>query len=331
MNETMNLSAPETEPGIFAELRAACAEVTRRASWVRIDNVKLDRLAQQLCARRARPDFKAPAPTKLRSDKLTLAYVLTMNAINFGSGWFPHLHKPDGRSGYLTLSSALHRHFQEHGAWRADQLEALGPEELARIFGQELAPPVDELMGHYAAALNELGAFLRREHGGRFEGPIQAAEGSAERLVSVFAQLPHYQDVSLYQGFEVPFYKRVQILAFDLADALSGRGAGRFGDLDRLTLFADNLVPHVLRVLGVLVYDLKLQSAIRAERLLPHGSEQEVEIRAVALHAVELLADSCARRGFQALPSRLDMLLWWRGQQRKFKAQARHRTRCTFY
>lgn len=321
----------ESEPGIFTELRVACAEVARRASWVRIDSARLDRLAQQLCAQRSRPDFKEPAPPKLPGEKRTLAYVLTMNAINFGSGWFPHLDKPGGRSGYLTLSSALHRHFQEHGAWSAEELAALGPEELARIFGQELAPPVDELMGHYAGALNELGAFLRGEHGGRMEGPIMAARESAERLVSVFAQLPHYRDVSHYQGFEVPFYKRVQILAFDLATAFNGRGYGRFGDLARLTLFADNLVPHVLRVLGVLVYDLKLLSAIRAERLLPHGSEEEVEIRAVALHAVELLADSCARRGFQVLPARLDMLLWWRGQQPKFKAQARHRTRCTFY
>ncbi len=40
--------------------------------------------------------------------------------------------------------------------------------------------------------------------------------------------------------------------AADLAAAFRGQGPGRFRDLDRLTLFADNLVPHVLRREGVL-------------------------------------------------------------------------------
>ena len=39
------------------------------------------------------------------------------------------------------------------------------------------------------------------------------------------------------------FYKRAQIVASDLALA----GVAEFDDLDRLTIFADNLVPHVLR------------------------------------------------------------------------------------
>ena len=47
------------------------------------------------------------------------------------------------------------------------------------------------------------------------------------------------------------FWKRAQILPNDLALA----GVAHFADLDRLTIFADNLVPHVLRIDGVLVYE----------------------------------------------------------------------------
>ncbi len=47
------------------------------------------------------------------------------------------------------------------------------------------------------------------------------------------------------------FYKRAQITPSDLALA----GVAEFDDLDRLTIFADNLVPHVLRVDGVLRYE----------------------------------------------------------------------------
>ncbi len=40
-------------------------------------------------------------------------------------------------------------------------------------------------------------------------------------------------------------------------------GVAEFGDLDRLTIFADNLVPHVLRCDGVLVYDERAGSPDR--------------------------------------------------------------------
>ena len=83
----------------------------------------------------------------------------------------------------------------------------------------------------------------------------------------------------------VPFFKRAQIAAADLALA----GLAPAEDLDRLTLFADNLVPHVLRLDGVLEFDDDLVARIDAEELLEHDSPEEVEIRACALHAVELL------------------------------------------
>ena len=71
-------------------------------------------------------------------------------------------------------------------------------------------------------------------------------------------------------------------------------GVAQFADLDRLTIFADNLVPHVLRVDGVLRYEPGLAALIDSERLLPAG-EAEREIRAYALH-MRLIAELAARR-----------------------------------
>ena len=48
-------------------------------------------------------------------------------------------------------------------------------------------------------------------------------------------------------------------------------GVAEFHDLDRLTIFADNLVPHVLRVDGVLRYDPALAARIDAGELIPPG------------------------------------------------------------
>jgi hypothetical protein len=131
----------------------------------------------------------------------------------------------------------------------------------------------------------------------------------------------------------VPFLKRAQIAAADLARA----GVARFHDLDRLTMFADNLVPHVLRLDGVLTFDPTLTARIERGELIEHGSPSEVEIRACALHAVELIVAAhrdregtrAARAGRRAMD--VDQLLWLRGQAPRYKALPRHRSRCTAY
>src|SRR5439155_24910842 len=137
-----------------------------------------------------------------------------------------------------------------------------------------------------------------------------AAGNSAAQLVSLLAEMPLYRDEADYHGLAVPFYKRAQLTAADLAR----HGLARFDDIDRLTLFADNLVPHVLRVDGVLRYDEALAARIDAEELLVPGGDEEIEIRACAVHAVELLAE---RTGLN--PMTLDERLWWRGQQPRYK------------
>jgi hypothetical protein len=320
----------EVEP-IFARLREAAAEVTRRARHVRIDSEALEELAGVLARERPAQPSLDPGQRGLASEASTIAFVVTLNAINFGSGWFPHLRKRGGLSGYLTIAGALRERFEREGPWTAAELERISAEDCARLFGQTLEPPVSELMELFARALRDLGAFLAREHRGRFAGPIEEAGGSAEQLVRTLARMPLYRDVARYEGFEVPFYKRAQITCSDLAEALRGDGLGRFRDIEELTLFADNLVPHVLRSLGVLLYSPDLAKRIDAEELIGSGSEEEVEIRAVALHAVERLAGSCARRGWRAPPRRLDHLLWSRGQSPRVKARPRHRTRCPYY
>jgi hypothetical protein len=92
-------------------------------------------------------------------------------------------------------------------------------------------------------------------------------------------------------------------------------------------MFADNLVPHVLRLDGVLSFDPRLVERIEREELIEHHSSEEIEIRACALHAVELIV--AARRDTYA--AAVDQLLWLRGGQPRYKAVPRHRSRCTAY
>jgi hypothetical protein len=176
------------------------------------------------------------------------------------------------------------------------------------VLGQD---PDHELMGLYTEALHDLGRFLGAR---RALDLVAEADGSAERLASLLAAgMPFFDDVG--------FWKRAQIAPNDLALA----DVAEFGDLDRLTIFADNLVPHVLRVDGVLVYEPSLAARIDAGELLPPGDEER-EIRGCAVHACELLSE---RLG---MPARLvDVALWTKGQAPRYKSVPRHRTRSVFY
>ena len=149
--------------------------------------------------------------------------------------------------------------------------------------------------------------------------------------MALLAEMPFYRDVSSHDGQEIPFYKRAQITAADLHRAFGDAGPGRFTDLDQLTLFADNLVPHVLRQAGVLVYEPGLSARIDAGELLEPGSPEEVEIRASAVHAVESMVEELAAAGIPLPARELDTRLWGRGQLPRSKAQPRHRARCVYY
>jgi Queuosine salvage protein len=248
------------------------------------------------------------------------AFWLTLDAINFGSGWFPTLRKPGGRSGYFTIATALTERFTAKGSWRAAALAEIEAKEIAATLGQD---PDHELMGLFAASLNDLGGHVSAEYGGRFSDVVDAAGSSAVALVGILDTWDSFADTSSYDGITVPFLKRAQIAAADLCRA----GVAAFRDLDRLTMFADNLVPHVLRLDGLLSYDDALLARIEAGELLEHGSPEEVEIRACALHAVALIA--AERAG--AREADIDSLLWHRGQEPRYKAVPRHRSRCTAY
>lgn len=313
-------------------VRSAAAEVAKRATAVRIDPAALGVLAARLSREApAAPDYDV-AHHHRGAPASTLAFNITLDSINFGSGYFPLLRKPEGLSGYFTVASGLKRRFDARGPWSAGELRALETYEVAEVLAQDLdVPEVNELMGLFAEALRDLGDWLERRFAGRFEGPVEEARGSAERLAELLAEMPFYQDVSRYGDLEVPFFKRAQIVPSDLALAFAGTGHGRFDDLARLTIFADNLVPHVLRCEGVLVYEAALAARIDAGEPLAQGSPEEVEIRACAVHAVEGLVTAIREKGGSACARDLDQILWTRGQAPAIKARPRHRARCIYY
>ena len=296
------------------EVRAACAAVAAEATFVRVVEDAVEAYARNLpAASPPVPDLAPVAPEEERA-----AFSLQLNAVNFGSGWFPTLRKPAGLSGFRTVEAGL----RARGPWRAQELTRVDAAAAAAVFGRQ--DPGHKLMGLFAAALRELGGVVDADHGGSFLALARAGARSAVALVERLAAMPTWADVSSYRGRRVPFYKRAQLAAADL----HLQGIAPADDLSALTLFADNLVPHVLRLDGVLWFDPELVERIDRGELLEHGSPEEVEIRACAVHAVELLA---AAHPEGADAASLDNALWNRGADARYKARPRHRARTTAY
>ena len=317
---------------LFEQIRKTCRDVAARASWVHIDFDRIPAYAATLPVQSAISTELDPRCHYLGKEEKTVSFLLTLDTINFGSGYFPHLHKRPGMSGYFSIASSLNDVYNNQGYLSAKELDNITVKKCTRIFGQDPANNIiQELMQHFATALKDLGRYLLDCFDGEFIALVEAAEGSAGRLVQLLKKMPYFNDVGRYDGIEVPFYKRAQITAADLKVAFKGRRWGQFNDLDHLTIFADNLVPHVLRMDGVLIYEKSLIDRIAAGTLIPAGSAEEVEIRACALHAVELLKKEILESEQIVNSPQLDYLLWNRGQQPHYKAVPRHRTRCVFY
>jgi hypothetical protein len=324
------MAPPDSAP--FDEIRAATAWVAERSRLVRIDDARLRAYASELPADEIANPVLDPTAHVLDGGGATVAYFVVLDAINFGSGWFPVLRKRPGCSGYFTVARALTDEFRRKGVPSAACLESLDAARCAAIFGQDPGnAEVMELMALFARALNDLGALLNRSFGGGFEALVASAERSAARLVRILGEMPLYRDVSMYCGKMVPFFKRAQLTCADLWLAFGGAGPGAFDDIDVLTIFADNLVPHVLRIDGVLVYDRDLLRRIDAGELIAPQSAEEIEIRACAVAAVERLVVELAKAGRPTSARRLDYWLWNRGGRPEFKAVPRHRSRTAFY
>ena len=132
------------------EVREAAAFVAEHAGSVAIDETRLRTVAEDLVPL-LRKGLTLDATYFYRGDpKATLAYVVTLNAVNFGSGWWPHLVKIPGQSGSITMMSRLRDRFSSAGPLSAEELATITVPQCAELFGQPLRSPIDDLMAHFA-------------------------------------------------------------------------------------------------------------------------------------------------------------------------------------
>jgi hypothetical protein len=316
---------------IFDTIRDGYKFVAARASHV---SIREDRLkAYALSIPSVAPDNTLDDHHHFTStDPETLAaYVLTLESVNFGSGFedaliaegWPRI----DNSIYYTIAVALKQSFETYGPWNAEILRRVSVEDMHNVFLLPRGRMGRALAAMFALSMNEMGEMLVEHYDGSFLKLIESAHGRAAGLVSLLARLPAFADIANYHGRDIPIMKRAQHGCASLNVAFGRIGRPLFGDIERLTIFADNGIPMVLRVDGVLEVTPDLERKIETGAFLTAGSEEEIELRACAAEAMERLA---AIKGVPVLD--LDYQIWHRSvEDPRYKQAKPHRTISRYY
>ena len=318
------------------EVLETAKSVAEKSRHVQIDHDALKRFSHELAkSRHPLPTWDAEHHFRGEEEEMA-AYLLVVDTINF-CFWPPHgeekweiLYRGKTYSGYYGLSLSLKKALESKiPLTEASFLASLTSKQLRNVLA---GTGVLQLMEERLRNLQELGRVLVDKYEGRASELVAASRGSAIKLVRMLAaDLFSFRDQATYQRKKVCFYKRAQLFAADLHAALGGKGLGGFRDMEELTAFADYKLPQVLRHVGVFAYAPGLAKKVDRLIQLDPGSEEEVEIRANTIWAVELIRQEMKLLGKEVTASGIDWLLWNLGQDDRFRAKPYHRTVTMFY
>lgn len=249
-------------------------------------------------------------------------YIFIIDALNFC--FWPHTWE------YSDLGTSLKNILlKDKNAFKPANLIKITFEDFKRDFFLGIDFP---LLQERHRIIQEVAHECIKSFGGEFSNIVKKANNSAQELVEIITKtFRNLQDHAIYDGEQTFFYKRAQILVADLWGAFKGESYGQFSDISKLTMFADYRVPQILLHLNVLEYSEDLKKKIADKVVLPHGGQEEVEIRANTVTAVEVLKAELAKINVLYNSVQIDWLLWQMGELEKDNILTHHRTLSIFY
>ncbi|KAH7336365.1 hypothetical protein BKA65DRAFT_402638 [Rhexocercosporidium sp. MPI-PUGE-AT-0058] len=281
-------------------------------------------------------------------DESTVAFIFTMDLLNF-SFWsekddeerFAIEYKGKKWTGYWSLVAALQRALEEDIPITSSdfwQNEDECTEEVLKHVFRSCTEEEIPLLKERLACLREAGQILYEKYQCSFTNCITAANHSAAALVNLLADnFNCFNDVVRFENRKsVRLLKRAQICVADIWAAFEGEGFGEFGDIDKITMFADYRVPQILNTLGCLWYSPLLDHAVRQKRVIESGHTWEIQMRGCSIWCVELIRREILRNHPDAKINAIliDFFLYDTMKEREVAGQdeiPHHRTRSIWY
>ncbi|XP_067935873.1 queuosine 5'-phosphate N-glycosylase/hydrolase-like [Watersipora subatra] len=290
--------------------------------------------------------WKAHALNPKTCDDRAVNWIFLVDALNF-SFWssdsdkkYCVSYKGKTYTGYWSMCAAINRAIDEGiPITSALYCKELSLKEARRVFRSDSETDLP-MLEQRVKVMNDIGTVLLSKYDGKFTNCILQAVGNAQMLLaSVVKSFPCFKDEGVFNGKNVSFYKRAQILVADIWACFEGNGLGNFSDIDSITMFADYRIPQTLVYFGVMRYENELLELLEADHLFENGDLMEMEIRGVSVWAVELLV----KRMKELLKENsieikinailLDHFLW--DYRREHEAETKHipfhKVRCIYY
>ena len=267
------------------------------------------------------------------SDKEKLHFLLIFNAISFSYWEEPKWmieYKGEKFDGTWGMVASIGRAIEnKKPILNPNYLKDISEKELREILKGDITIPLFESR---LKILREIGCILIRNFNGNFENLIKLSNGDALKLLNLLlAHFPSFNDFSPYKGKTIYFHKRAQLLISDIYQMFGGKGYGKLGNLDKITACADYKLPMVLRKLGILEYSKELMDKVDKKIEIIKNSEEEVEIRANTIWAVEFIKQELKKRNSRINSIHINDHLWLFGQIKSPKDKPYHLTRTIAY
>lgn len=232
--------------------------------------------------------------------------------------------------GAVALFRCLEKEVKRNSdIFSGDELADLSTEHLRIILsGNTVIPLFDERL----ECLREVGSVVERNFNNNLLKVFHESENDAIKLVDLLVNnFSRFNDISKIDSRDVAFYKRAQLNSKMISDLLVAHGKNKLKNLDKLTAFADYKIPQILRRFGVLEYALDLANKVDSFELIEPSSQEEVEIRANMIWAVELIKQELKKKYDFVTSSHIDSMLWSMSQTKSSNEKPYHRTLTTAY
>lgn len=233
--------------------------------------------------------------------------------------------------GSMAMFYALKNATQKYNLLNPQYLKNLSESDFKEILLGNVEIP---LFQERLEIFRSIGQAVCDRFNGLFANIIKEGESDAVKIVDLLVkEMPlAFNDVVNYHGQVVKFYKKVQLVQSNLFELYKNNLISiPIIGMEKLTAFADYKVPQMLRQFNILEYSPELSEKVDNKIEIPYGSDEEIEIRASTVWAVELLTQKLKQKYPDIYSAKVNNILWHKGQEKVGDMKPYHRTMTIWY
>eukprot|EP00124_Ichthyophonus_hoferi_P004989 Ihof_evm1s632 gene=Ihof_evmTU1s632 len=305
---------------IYDRVRLSCKEFLSQTNLVKINDEKIEEFVKSTSQDEITGfDPLTHLPLKMENLDQEINIYALMNILNFASGFRQELHAAIGRGAYETITYGIMSLALQGNPLDANALLQLTLHDVATNFGFPISREKQVAVGVYMEeptelrklaelimqCLHEVGQSLKNiglKTLSQFivraidpaRGPDDLNRPMASSLIdALIKNFPAFDDRVTVDGVEVFLIKKAQLLCSDFYVRFGERDPERFAfkDYSKLTIFADNVVPAMLRHLGVIELHPSLLAKIEAKESLPAAGPEHTALRAASVVACDRIVE----------------------------------------